>query len=124
MPLTRLLALQLLVATARPATETSFWLHASLSRGGWARGYWETAPPPPPAIAATAEEVGRAAALLANSYHANALYLLYHEEVNWAVIRPLYQAWRASVPADVELVPTLLFRVRPAAAVRRLWAQD
>jgi len=104
MPLARLLVLLLLLVAsarpARPAAETSFWLHASLPRGGWARGYWETDPPPPPAIAASAEDVRRAGSLLANSYHASVLYLLYHEEVSWAVIRPLYRAWRASVPAD------------------------
>jgi hypothetical protein len=92
-----------------PRRELSFWVHCTLP-DSWRRGYWESAHDAAPAQAASLAEVRRAARLLTETYHANTLYLLYHHEVDWAVAAPLFRAWRASMPAGTELVPTLLFR--------------
>ena len=95
--------------------ELSFWVHCTLPKGSWKRGYWETARSAAPAKAASSDEVHRAARILTETYHANTLYLLYHEEVDWTVAEPLFQAWHASVHEDIELVPTLLFRTYNAS---------
>ena len=104
--------ISMLVAVAADPlqAERSFWVHATLPSNSWARSYWETVPLPPPTHAATKREVRRAARLLAEKYHANTLYLLFHGEVDWVVAAPISRAWRAAAPPSVELVPTLLFR--------------
>ena len=104
--------ISMLVAVAADPlqAERSFWVHATLPSNSWARSYWETVPLPPPTHAATKTEVRRAARLLAEKYHANTLYLLFHGEVDWVVAAPISRAWRAAAPPSVELVPTLLFR--------------
>lgn len=72
----------------RPARELSFWVHCSLP-DQWQRGYWD--PDAAPARAASPDEVRRAARLLTETYGANTLYLLYHDEVDWAVAEPLFR---------------------------------
>ncbi len=90
-----LLVVLLVVLAAIPAAiadepplaslEQSFWLHASLAfvarKGYWGTEFTTCSPP-------TEQDVRNAAKLLADSYAANRLYLIYHHEI------PLVEAER------------------------------
>jgi len=88
--------------------ERSYWLHASLGQKPH-KGYWS--PGLPPSEVPTEVEVSRAARLLTGPYGANRLYLVYHQEIASADARRVFTWWRRCLPAEVELVPTLVLRM-------------
>lgn len=100
------------IAGIRPAAadslERSFWIHASLGMMTQ-RNYF--GPEYPATPMPTKEEVRHAAHLLASSYAANRLYLIYHRELPLDDAKKLFAWWREACPDSVELIPALVLRM-------------
>ncbi len=88
--------------------ERSSWLHASLpvlaQKGCWGPSF-------PAASAPSEQDVQNAARLLTDTYAANRLYLVYHQEISLAVAEQVFGWWRQHSPAQVQLIPTLVLRM-------------
>lgn len=88
--------------------ERSYWLHTSLAQKPH-KGYWGSNLPS--SEVPTEAEVACAARLLIGPYGANRLYLVYHQEIALADARRAFTWWRRCIPAEVEIVPTLVLRM-------------
>ena len=94
-------------ASAKPM-ERSFWLHASLGLFTQ-RNYFGAEFPATPMP--TREQVINAARLLATTYAANRLYLIYHRELPIADAQMLFRWWRDACGKNVELVPAFVLKM-------------
>lgn len=106
----------LLLATARAGDsgpgqlkqlERSFTVHASLANFSqnfaWSTNSHSVATP-------TEEEIRNAARLLTEEYAANRIYLLYEKEMPLHEAQQVFERWRGSCSAEIDIVPTLLLR--------------
>ncbi len=88
--------------------ERSFWLHASLAAQSQ-RGYW--GPHFAPSAVPSEDHIRNAARLLTETYAANRLYLVYHQECPSGDIEKVFCWWRQHCPRETQLVPTVVLRM-------------
>ncbi len=88
--------------------ERSFWLHTSLAAKAQ-KGYWGQNLPASPTP--SEQDIQNAAKLLTDTYAANRLYLVFHNEIPLADSEQVFRWWRQHCPEHVQLVPTLVLRM-------------